>query len=529
MLSTLRIAGKGPVQRAQRMVPVLLRFQATTAAAAPAAAASTLPVPNFNTVKFVKEDVEKVMAELPPYTFYEMKESEPNPYKGTTLDRSILLDPPAPVLVPPKAEFSKLENGMKIASVDKQGLTARLGLFVHAGSRWETPANFGAAHFVSLMGFTSTAHLSHLRTVKVLESLGADKLSTVKAGREETVYQVEIQREYVPYAVPIMIGNILFPRLLPWEIKAAYKKVDVARKELEGNADAMVSELLHKAAYCNNTLGLSTVATERSLAYFKADTIREFMLDHFAPERMTLVGINVSHAELTKWAMRSFADYNAIPLKKRAETKAVYTGGDVRLDGKSPFCHLAIGFESVPWGAAELAPVALLQTILGSGSAVSDTIGSGVTSRLATQVVQQSPWVESAAAFNTSYGDSGLFGVYTVVNPDKAGETVTAIAKTLKGLSDIKGDELKKAKAMLKGKLLRQADNDVELMQDMGSQLTLTGRYASPSDFAKIIDGVTEAQVSAAATKILSSKLSVAAFGDTHTVPHYSAIEAALK
>ena len=31
--------------------------------------------------------------------------------EGTTLDRSILLDPPAPALVAPKYEFSKLENG----------------------------------------------------------------------------------------------------------------------------------------------------------------------------------------------------------------------------------------------------------------------------------------------------------------------------------------------------------------------------------------------------------------------------------
>jgi hypothetical protein len=35
------------------------------------------------------------------------------PAAGTTLDRSILLDPPAPALVAPKYEFSKLENGAR--------------------------------------------------------------------------------------------------------------------------------------------------------------------------------------------------------------------------------------------------------------------------------------------------------------------------------------------------------------------------------------------------------------------------------
>lgn len=511
MLSTLKL-GKTLGRRAAQLRPF-----------------SALPAVTFNEVKFVKEDVEKVMMELPDYNFYEMKESVPNPYQGTTLDRSILLDPPAPQLVAPKAEFSKLENGMKVASIDKQGLTARIGLYVQAGSRYESSANFGVSHMVSLMSFHSTAHLSNLRSVKTLEQLGAHDRTSCKAGREEISYQVEVQREYLPLVVPIMVGNVLFPRLLPWEVKSAQGEVKVARDALAGNPDDMINELLHKAAYCNNTLGLSTMASERSMPYFAPDTIRSFLLDHFAPERMVLVGVNVAHSELSKWAMRSFADYNAIPMKKREATKALYTGGDLRLEGSSPYCHLALGFESVPFGQQELAPVALLQTILGGGNAVQTGIGAGVTSRLSTQVVKQSPYVESCSAFNTSYTDSGLFGVYGVSQPEKAGDMAKAIGKTLGSLTSVSKDELSKAKAMLKGKMYRQADNDVELMQDMGQQLLLTGKYGSPADFAKIIDGVSESDVTAAAKKILSSKLSLAAYGDTHAVPHYAAMEAAVK
>merc|ERR1719236_211402 len=111
----------------------------------------------------------------------------------------------------------------------------------------------------------------------------------------------------------------------------------------------MMKELFYKAAYCNNTLGFSPFASNRSMPYFTPETIRSFLLDNFAPERMVLVGVNVAHSELSKWAMRSFADYNAIPMKEREETKALYTGGDLRVEGSSPFCHLALGFESVPF------------------------------------------------------------------------------------------------------------------------------------------------------------------------------------
>ena len=72
-------------------------------------------------------------------------------------------------------------------------------------------------------------------------------------------------------------------------------------------------------------------------------------------------------------------------MKKREEVKASYTGGDMRMEGGSPYCHLALGFESTAFGQAELVPVALVQEVLGGGSAAQTGIGAGVTSRLSTQ------------------------------------------------------------------------------------------------------------------------------------------------
>merc|ERR1719458_1021844 len=185
--------------------------------------------------------------------------------------------------------------------------------------------------------------------------------------------------------------------------------------------------------------------------------------------------------------------------------------------------------QSSPWGQQDLAPFAILQELLGGGNAVSSAPGVGLTSRLSQQVVQQNPYVESCAAFSTSYSDSGLFGVYGVVQPEKAGEMAMSILQALGGLTEVSDMELTKAKAMLKGKLFRQVDEDQVLMQDMAQQLLLGNQYGSPKDFAGMIDAVTVGEVTAAARKILSSKPTVAAYGDTHTVPHYSAVEAALR
>jgi processing peptidase subunit alpha len=437
------------------------------------------------------------------------------------------LDPVEPKLVAPKVEYSVLENGLKVASIDRQGVSASLGLFVNAGSRFEDASNFGVSHMTSLMGYKSTAHLSNLRTVKVLEHLGCNTTAKATAGRESIAYSVDVMREFMPLAVPMLIGNVLFPRLLPWEVKAAHKGVDAAREGLAADPDATINELLHKTAYCNNSLGYSPLASSRSMPYFTPDTIRSFMLDHFAPERMVMVGVNVPHDELAKWCMRSFVDYNAIPLKDRKVAKAQYTGGSFIQESDSPFAHVAVGFESAPWGK-DAAAVNVLRTLMGGGSAVSKAPGSGITSRLG-QVVAQSANIESCSAFNTSYSDSGLFGVYTVCEPQAAGSATTAVATALKGLTNVTADEVNKAKAVLKTDLRRQLDCTHTLMQDIGTQMLLSGKYTGSAEFIQAIDSVTAESVKAAAKSVLSSKPTLVAVGDTHAVPHYSAIEAALK
>ena len=79
---------------------------------------------------------------------------------------------------------------------------------------------------------------------------------------------------------------------------------------------------------------------------FAPETLRDYMLAHFAPERMVMVGVNCDHDTLATWAMRSFVDYNAIPFAKREEPKAKYTGGCHAVsEGTLPNIHFAIGFE----------------------------------------------------------------------------------------------------------------------------------------------------------------------------------------
>jgi len=56
----------------------------------------------------------------------------------------------------PETKVTTLENGMRVATEDNGSQTATVGLWIDAGSRWETERNNGVAHFVEHMLFKAS-------------------------------------------------------------------------------------------------------------------------------------------------------------------------------------------------------------------------------------------------------------------------------------------------------------------------------------------------------------------------------------
>lgn len=109
------------------------------------------------------------------------------------------------------------------------------------------------------------------------------------------MYSAECLREQMPLLLPMLTGNVLFPRLLPWELKANHDKLLYAKQRIERMPDQMVSELLHSTAWHNNSLGHKVFATEKSLQHFNAETLRSFILDHFSPGQRVMMTLHLPH------------------------------------------------------------------------------------------------------------------------------------------------------------------------------------------------------------------------------------------
>jgi processing peptidase subunit alpha len=356
--------------------------------------------------------------------------------------------------------------------------------------------------------------------VKTLEQLGVK--ASCDAGRESVAYKAAVLREYVPIVVPLLVGNVLFPRLLPWEVNAAHELIDLSKKKM--GPDAIVTEMLIQTAYHNNTVGIPLYAGPGATTKFAPEALRDYMLGHFAPERMVMVGVNCDHDTLATWAMRSFVDYNAIPFAKREEPKAKYTGGCHAVSESTlPNIHFAIGFEHAGgYAAKDLYAVAVLQALLGSWMGA-PTPGAGLGTKLAALKD-----VESAAAFYVPFSDTGVFGVY-VSAPAASGTALPgAIKEILKSVKP-SAEELARATAAATTQLLSAMEDASTMADDIASQILMTEKVATAEEMTKAIAGVTEADVTKVSSAIFATTPTIMSYGNISSAPLYAEVLAAYK
>jgi len=506
----------------------------------------TLQRPSYERVPILREEPQAVLAEMPelllsggPASPAEMGGA--SVVAGIALDKPIVVEEPLAtqeaVATPamqesdmgPNVRFAQLDNGVRVVAVDRHGLCASLGLFVNAGSRYEDAVTASMPHMLELMAFRSTAHLSHIRTLKTLEQLGA--AASCRVGREDILYQIDTLREYVPVVLPLMLANVLCPSLLPEEVHAAHEHVLEVQQNLEENTESLLSELLHIHAYGGKALGNTLYAEEKDLPNFTAEKLKEYIRQRCTPDQMIVVGVNTDFDELCKWTARSFAEHGANQVGASNPTKplalAAYTGGDFRLERPNPLCHLMLGWEvEGGWNGKHLASITVLQMFLGGGGSFSTGgPGKGMHTRLYTDVLNRHHWVESCQASSVMYTDSGLFTIYSTVVPEAADKFVLVLARIFSGLTRITEEELCRAKNALKSSIHMNLEMRAVMVEDIGRQLVLAGKVGTAQEFGRMVDAVTADDLRQTLWHCLASRPTVVAYGAVERLPAYEKIQ----
>ncbi|VDK48787.1 unnamed protein product, partial [Cylicostephanus goldi] len=122
----------------------------------------------------------------------------------------------------PETVVTTLPSGFRVATEDTKIPTATIGVWIDAGSRYETPANNGTAHFLEHMAFKVSASGTSRRTRSGLELEVEDIGAHLNAytSREQTVYYAKCFSTDLEHSVDILADILLNSNLNNRDIEA---------------------------------------------------------------------------------------------------------------------------------------------------------------------------------------------------------------------------------------------------------------------------------------------------------------------
>ncbi|CAK4690498.1 unnamed protein product [Aphanomyces euteiches] len=431
---------------------------------------------------------------------------------------------PAYVLNAPATEMTTLPNGLRVASEGGHGETATVGVWIGAGSRYETEANNGAAHFLEHMAFKGTAKRTQQQLEVEIENMGGHL--NAYTSREQTVYYAKVFKKDVPQALDILSDILQNSKL---DEAAIERERDVILREMEEvnkQQEEVIFDRLHETAYMGNGLGRTILGPEANVRSLTKADLQDYIATHYTAPRMVIAGAGaVDHQQLVDLAQQSFGNLPSEPRVAPTLEPVKFVGSDIRIrDDDLPLAHVAIGFESYGWTSEHSFPLLVLQTLLGSWDRTSSA-GLNSSSKLG-QVVAEQELAHSFMTFNTSYQDTGLFGVYAVADKYKLNDLtwyiMEALVRTVHKTSD---EEVERAKTQLKASILMQLDGSSPVCEDIGRQLLVYGRRLTPAEIFARIDAVDAAAVRKTADDVINDKEhALAAVGPIHELPDYNFI-----
>ena len=246
----------------------------------------------------------------------------------------------------------------------------------------------------------------------------------------------------------------------------------------------------------------------------------------YTADKVVIAGAGaVGHKELVELSEKHFGKLAAGPKDSLALSgqPAVFTGSDKRIRFDSmKNAHIALGFEGASWTSEYAFPLMLMKTILGSWSKTGP--GGGNLSSKYAQDVYEAELASSFSAFNVSYKDTGLFGIYLVAPDNKLEDVMWYTLDNLVRLChNVSNQEVARAKTQLKANVLMGLESSSQKCLDIGSQITAYGRRMTTAELYARIDGITTSDVKATAGKFINDEdHALSAIGPIFELPDYN-------
>lgn len=184
-----------------------------------------------------------------------------------------------------------------------------MGVYIDAGSRYEDESLRGVSHIVDRLAFKSTKSRAADQMIESLESLGGNVQCA--SSREALMYQSATFNSAVPNTIALLAETIRDPLITEEEVEQQLQTADYEIQEIWSKPDLIIPELMHMAAYKDNTLGHPLLCPKERLPYITRGVVGKYRDQFYRPERIVVAFAGVEHDLAVRLTEQYFGDMNA--------------------------------------------------------------------------------------------------------------------------------------------------------------------------------------------------------------------------
>ncbi|HTI39337.1 MAG TPA: pitrilysin family protein [Vicinamibacterales bacterium] len=389
-----------------------------------------------------------------------------------------------------------LDNGLRLITESMPHVrSVSIGVWLTRGSRHESDARSGIAHFVEHMLFKGTGTRSAEDIAQAIDSIGG-QLDAFTA-KEYASYYIKVLDEHLPLAVDLLSDIVLNPAFPDEEIAREKNVILEEIKMVEDTPDDLVHELFTQHFWEGHPLGRPILGSKETVESFTRATLDDYFRGVYtAPNLIVSAAGNVSHESVRDRIVSAFASVPRAAAASDDRPPRVVPQVVVRAKELEQ-SHVCLGTNSYPQNHDDRYVSYIMNTVL----------GGSMSSRLFQNVRERRGLAYAVFSGLSAYRDAGNITIYAGCSNKAVSQLVDVCVEELRSMKSAPvGDaELRRAKDHLKGSLMLSLENTASRMSHLARQEIYFDRHFGLDETLAGVERVTTDDVQRVARDLFAN------------------------
>jgi predicted Zn-dependent peptidase len=381
----------------------------------------------------------------------------------------------------------KFPNGLVlVAEPMPHARSVAVGIWLRAGSRRETEALNGMAHFIEHMVFKGTERRTAEQIAREVDSVGG--MLDAFTSKEATCFNSRVLDQHLPLAFDVLADMVLRPLFAEEDI-AKEKQVILEEIRMEDdNPESVAHEVLVQNFWNGHPLGWPIIGTRGTVRRFTRGSVMKCFEPWYAPNNLVITAAGkLEPAKLWELVAKAFGGRPAGSAGKASRPPKAHGKLAVRDKPALEQAHITIAVPSYPLAHPRRYAASVLNNIL----------GGGMSSRLFQNIRERQGLAYAVFSDMVPYSDAGMLSVYAGTGRRTVEKVLRLVAEEFRKMKEepVSEEELRRAKDHLQGSLVLSLESSGSRMSSLARQEMYLDRFYTVEELQAELEKVTREEV----------------------------------